>query len=87
MLGCVAQGLDRRTWTFSHYKPYYAPAILQPYPTEDVMALTLPAVVEPYSIPETMRAAVLFGPQDMRVIDRPALVFEVYALGLSTLHR
>jgi L-iditol 2-dehydrogenase len=35
------------------------------------MALTLPAVVEPYSIPETMRAAVLFGPRDMRVVDRP----------------
>ncbi len=35
------------------------------------MALTLPAVVEPYSIPATMRAAVLFGPQDMHVIDRP----------------
>jgi L-iditol 2-dehydrogenase len=35
------------------------------------MAVTLPAYVEQYTIPETMRAAVLFGPQDMRVIERP----------------
>lgn len=35
------------------------------------MAATLPAVVAACTIPDTMRAAVLFGPQDMRVIDRP----------------
>src|SRR5262245_54754486 len=35
------------------------------------MALTLSAGVEQSTIPDTMRAAVLFGPQDIRVIDRP----------------
>jgi L-iditol 2-dehydrogenase len=35
------------------------------------MALTFPTRVEQYSIPETMRSAVLFGPRDIRVIDRP----------------
>jgi L-iditol 2-dehydrogenase len=35
------------------------------------MALSLPVVVEPSVIPETMRAAVLFGPRDIRVIERP----------------
>lgn len=35
------------------------------------MALTLPAVVEQSTIPATMRSAVLFGPRDIRVIDRP----------------
>jgi L-iditol 2-dehydrogenase len=38
---------------------------------ENTMALTLPAVVEQSTIPKTMRSAVLFGPQDIRVIDRP----------------
>ena len=36
---------------------------------EDVMALTLPALAEQYTIPETMCAAVLFGPRDLRVIE------------------
>jgi L-iditol 2-dehydrogenase len=35
------------------------------------MALTLPAGVEQSTIPDTLRAAVLFGPRDMRVIVRP----------------
>jgi L-iditol 2-dehydrogenase len=35
------------------------------------MALTFPTGVEPFTMPETMRAAVLYGPQDIRVIDRP----------------
>jgi L-iditol 2-dehydrogenase len=35
------------------------------------MALTLPAGVQQYTVPATMRAAVLFGPQDIRLIDRP----------------
>ena len=35
------------------------------------MALTFPIGVEPSTIPETMRAAVLYGPRDIRVIDRP----------------
>ena len=35
------------------------------------MALTSPTRVEQYTIPETMRSAVLFGPRDIRVIDRP----------------
>jgi len=35
------------------------------------MALTLPDVIEQDTIPDTMRAAVLFGPRDMRVIARP----------------
>jgi L-iditol 2-dehydrogenase len=35
------------------------------------MALPLPAVVEPSTIPDTMRAAVLCGPQDMRLLERP----------------
>ncbi len=35
------------------------------------MALTSPMSIEPYTIPETMRSAVLFGPRDIRVIDRP----------------
>ncbi len=38
---------------------------------ENSMALTLPAVVEQSTLPATMRSAVLFGPQDIRVIDRP----------------
>src|SRR5215831_19763545 len=49
------------------------PALILPTEpnAEDAMALTLPAVVEQFTIPETMRSAVLFGPQDIRVIDRP----------------
>lgn len=35
------------------------------------MALTVPTGVEPHTIPETMRAAVLCGPQDIRLLDRP----------------
>ena len=35
------------------------------------MALTSLTRVEQYTIPETMRSAVLFGPRDIRVIDRP----------------
>lgn len=35
------------------------------------MALTSPTRVEQHTIPETMRSAVLFGPRDIRVIDRP----------------
>jgi L-iditol 2-dehydrogenase len=35
------------------------------------MALPFPAVVEPSTIPDTMRAAVLCGPQDMRLLERP----------------
>jgi L-iditol 2-dehydrogenase len=35
------------------------------------MALTLDAPATQYTIPETMRAAVLFGPRDIRQIDRP----------------
>ena len=35
------------------------------------MALTSPMRIAQYTIPETMRSAVLFGPQDIRVIDRP----------------
>jgi L-iditol 2-dehydrogenase len=35
------------------------------------MALTFPTVVAQGTIPDTMRAAVLFGPQNVRVIDRP----------------
>ena len=35
------------------------------------MALTLPAVAEQYTIPDTMRAAILCGPQDIRLLDRP----------------
>jgi L-iditol 2-dehydrogenase len=35
------------------------------------MALTFPTRVEQYTVPETMRSAVLFGPRDIRVIDRP----------------
>ena len=35
------------------------------------MALTSPTRVEQYTISETMRSAVLFGPRDIRVIDRP----------------
>ena len=35
------------------------------------MAATFPTRVEQYTIPETMRSAVLFGPRDIRVIDRP----------------
>jgi L-iditol 2-dehydrogenase len=35
------------------------------------MALTLPAVAEPSTIPDTMRAAVLCGPQDIRLLERP----------------
>lgn len=35
------------------------------------MALTLSAFAEPCTIPVTMRAAVLFGPRDIRLIDRP----------------
>src|SRR5207245_1321379 len=38
---------------------------------EDSMALTFPTRVEQYTIPETMRSAVLFGPRDIRVVDRP----------------
>jgi L-iditol 2-dehydrogenase len=38
---------------------------------EGVMALTLPAVAQQYTIPDTMRAAVLCGPQDIRLLDRP----------------
>jgi L-iditol 2-dehydrogenase len=38
---------------------------------ENIMALTLPAVVEPSTIPDTMRAAVLYGPQDIRLLERP----------------
>ena len=33
--------------------------------------LTSPISIEQYTIPETMRSAVLFGPRDIRVIDRP----------------
>jgi L-iditol 2-dehydrogenase len=35
------------------------------------MALTLEAPATLYTIPDTMRAAVLFGPRDIRQIDRP----------------
>jgi L-iditol 2-dehydrogenase len=35
------------------------------------MALTLDAPAMQYTIPDTMRAAVLFGPRDIRQIDRP----------------
>jgi L-iditol 2-dehydrogenase len=35
------------------------------------MALPLPAVAEPSTIPDTMRAAVLCGPQDIRLLERP----------------
>jgi L-iditol 2-dehydrogenase len=35
------------------------------------MALTMPAYPEQDTIPATMRAAVLFGPRDIRVIERP----------------
>ena len=35
------------------------------------MALTFPTRIEQYPVPETMRSAVLFGPRDIRVIDRP----------------
>jgi L-iditol 2-dehydrogenase len=35
------------------------------------MALTLPALAEQHMIPDSMRAAVLFGPRDIRLIDRP----------------
>src|SRR5437870_1961530 len=35
------------------------------------MALTSPISIEQYTMPETMRSAVLFGPRDIRVIDRP----------------
>jgi len=35
------------------------------------MALTSPTGVGQYSIPKTMRSAVLFGPRDIRVLDRP----------------
>jgi L-iditol 2-dehydrogenase len=35
------------------------------------MALPFPAVVEPSTIPDTMRAAVLCGPQDIRLLERP----------------
>jgi hypothetical protein len=57
----------------------YAPAVhslpalilpTEPH-VEDAMALTLPAVVEQFTIPDTMRSAVLFGPRDIRVIERP----------------
>ena len=47
------------------------------------MALTFPTVVEPYTIPDTMRAAVLCGPRDMRVMDRP----EPVTLDLSAVVR
>ncbi len=35
------------------------------------MAVASPGSIEQWTLPETMRAAVLFGPRDMRVIDRP----------------
>jgi L-iditol 2-dehydrogenase len=35
------------------------------------MALKMPAHLELRTIPQTMRAAVLFGPQDIRVMERP----------------
>ena len=35
------------------------------------MTLLLSTFAEPYTIPDAMRAAVLFGPRDIRVIDRP----------------
>jgi L-iditol 2-dehydrogenase len=35
------------------------------------MALRLPALAEQNMIPDSMRAAVLFGPRDIRLIDRP----------------
>jgi hypothetical protein len=38
---------------------------------EDVMALTLEAPPKQETIPETMRAAVLFGPRDIRQVNRP----------------
>src|SRR5437867_57327 len=44
---------------------------IEPLYAEDIMALTLPAVVEPSTIPDTMRAAVLCGPQDIRLLERP----------------
>jgi len=43
----------------------------KPSHAEDGMALTSPTRVEQYTIPETMRSAVLFGPRDIRVIHRP----------------
>ena len=33
--------------------------------------MTLPVFAEHYTIPKTMRAAVLCGPQDIRLLDRP----------------
>jgi L-iditol 2-dehydrogenase len=35
------------------------------------MALRSPVLTEQYTLPDTMRAAVLFGPQDIRLIERP----------------
>jgi L-iditol 2-dehydrogenase len=35
------------------------------------MTMTLPAFAQQDTLPEIMRAAVLFGPQDIRLIDRP----------------
>ena len=49
----------------------YSPVSPKPSHAEDGMALTSPTRVEPYTLPETMRSAVLFGPRDIRVIDRP----------------
>ena len=49
----------------------YSPVSPKPSHAEDSMALTSPSSIEPYTIPETMRSAVLFGPRDIRVIDRP----------------
>jgi L-iditol 2-dehydrogenase len=44
---------------------------MKPPQRGDVMALTLDAPPTLHTIPETMRAAVLFGPRDIRQIERP----------------
>src|ERR1043166_4974095 len=52
-------------------KPCDSPVSSKPSYAEDGMASTSPISIAPCTIPETMRSAVLFGPRDIRVIDRP----------------
>src|SRR6266511_1472443 len=44
---------------------------MKPSHSEGVMTMTLPAFAEQCTLPEIMRAAVLFGPRDIRQIKRP----------------
>jgi Alcohol dehydrogenase GroES-like domain len=67
---CV-QGVYQRNWMYASCTSQNFSATTQREHEEDVMALTMPAHLEQDTLPQIMRAAVLFGPQDIRVIERP----------------